>query len=526
MRCGCDAAERRGWRIVVVAFVLDALSLGGRGLFSVTLLYFEEMWSWERNTSSALNSLVHILIALSTIVNGHIADKCPARVTLGCGLVYLAVCYGLIATMKASWHAWLVYGVMTGWAWGALNLNVFSVAVVNALPERQHSLAVGIANTGSTFGMMALVPLFDAFAARRGWREGYVVLAAAVALLAVVAFFMLRSPGGAASSVVPAPSSAGVGIKSSDQSQRPIGAADPNCADAAAFDADAAGVADASFAPGSGGAITAEAAAAPPPPPPPLAAKLCTLFTSRAYWLLSLAFVICGITTTGFIETHIVALAVSRGDDASVGAIAFSVLSACNGVGMILAGWLADRVSRTLTLCGIFALRGLSFLVLLWSTSRAALLGFAILFGIVDYSVVPPVISLVGSHAGQHTVGLGGASPDGRTSTAHARQNSPKRAIPQAGHLPDPIYIIPAPVLSLLSSAAYRFPRHPMCLPLARLHSPACRSAEVPPVPVSVPVPVPVPVSVLVLVCSARPDSWHLAGVAFACGCRWCVDGW
>ena len=39
--------------------------------------------------------------------------------------------------------------------------------------------------------------------------------------------------------------------------------------------------------------------------------------------------------------------------------------------------------------------------------SEAALFVFAALFGLVDYSVVPPVISLVGSVAGQHTVGLG-----------------------------------------------------------------------------------------------------------------------
>ena len=39
---------------------------------------------------------------------------------------------------------------------------------------------------------------------------------------------------------------------------------------------------------------------------PPLKAKLATIFSSKVNWIITYAFVVCGITTTGFIETHIV----------------------------------------------------------------------------------------------------------------------------------------------------------------------------------------------------------------------------
>ena len=46
--CACDRSERHGWSIVAIAFLVDALALGGRGIFSVALLYFEAEWAWER----------------------------------------------------------------------------------------------------------------------------------------------------------------------------------------------------------------------------------------------------------------------------------------------------------------------------------------------------------------------------------------------------------------------------------------------------------------------------------------------
>ena len=50
MNAGCcahDPQERRGWLILLVAFLADALGLGGRGLFSFMILYFEAEFGWD-----------------------------------------------------------------------------------------------------------------------------------------------------------------------------------------------------------------------------------------------------------------------------------------------------------------------------------------------------------------------------------------------------------------------------------------------------------------------------------------------
>lgn len=88
--------------------------------------------------------------------------------------------------------------------------------------------------------------------------------------------------------------------------------------------------------------------------------------------------------------------------------MAYGVLSAVNLFGMILAGWLSDRMNRQFLLASIYILRALTF-VLLSNVPGAGietLFLFSVLFGVVDYSTVPVTVSLVASHVGQRVMGL------------------------------------------------------------------------------------------------------------------------
>ncbi len=62
---------------------------------------------------------------------------------------------------------------------------------------------------------------------------------------------------------------------------------------------------------------------------------------------------------------------------------------------MILAGYLTDKISRKAILILIFSLRALSYVLLHFCESLMMFLLFAALFGLADYSVVPPVVSLL-----------------------------------------------------------------------------------------------------------------------------------
>lgn len=127
-----------------------------------------------------------------------------------------------------------------------------------------------------------------------------------------------------------------------------------------------------------------------------------------AFHLLFWSFLICGFTTTGVIETHLLPFASFCGFPPIPSAAAYGILSAVNLAGMITAGWLTDRVNRPLLLAAIYLLRSLTFWILssLPGSSIETLFMFAILFGAVDYSTVPVTASLIASHVGIKVMGL------------------------------------------------------------------------------------------------------------------------
>ena len=97
----------------------------------------------------------------------------------------------------------------------------------------------------------------------------------------------------------------------------------------------------------------------------------------------------------------------SAGSGRSPSASAFGILSAASMVGMVLVGWLTDRMNRPLLLGTIYLLRGLTFILLVYvGADYGALVGFSVLFGLVDYSTVPVTASLVASHIGLRVMGL------------------------------------------------------------------------------------------------------------------------
>jgi len=356
-----------GVAVVACAFITDALALGARSFFPVVLETWEEEFGWSRSRVSGARALMYAAQGVVTPIAGHYMDIMDARSALAGGLAYLSTTLLLTSFIAHDWQMWLVFGVMGGTAFGCLNLNVFAAAITRYVEPRHRGAATGIATSGSTFGQLLLVPLFALLVSRsdaNGWRRGYQIAAAAAAAMAFASHRVLA----------------------------------PQLQAEAKAEAPAAAAAAAAVAPG----------AASPPTAPSAPQKLRVLLRSRDYWALGLAFFICGVTTTGFIESHIVALCTHRGHSTTDGALVFGVISALNGIGMIGAGWLSDRYSRTALLAAIYAGRALAYVALRFgASSRAELLLFAVLFGLVDYSVVPPTVSLVETHFGANVVGLG-----------------------------------------------------------------------------------------------------------------------
>lgn len=135
---------------------------------------------------------------------------------------------------------------------------------------------------------------------------------------------------------------------------------------------------------------------------PPLPARearevgtpLMAMARERRFWLLLVPFFVCGYTTTGMIETHLIPFALDHHVPVTTASAALATLAGFNIVGVLVAGVLTDRLDRGKMLGLIYALRALTLVILPFVTDATGLFIFGALFGVADFSTVPPTTSL------------------------------------------------------------------------------------------------------------------------------------
>jgi MFS family permease len=167
------------------------------------------------------------------------------------------------------------------------------------MPPHIQGMATGIATAGSTFGQFVVIPVFALIVEEYGWRSGHVASGVVMLCMVPLALYLL-APHRVPSHVEDAAKS-----------------------EAAVHDTPAQ-------------ELPRQYLSEPSPSPElSVCAKLRALYSSRMYVLLTVSFFCCGVTTTGFLESHLVTLAVEEGFSMNQGAIAFGVVSASNGCGMV-----------------------------------------------------------------------------------------------------------------------------------------------------------------------------------------------
>ncbi|NNF62812.1 MAG: MFS transporter [Acidimicrobiia bacterium] len=121
---------------------------------------------------------------------------------------------------------------------------------------------------------------------------------------------------------------------------------------------------------------------------------ISTMFRERRFWLLLIPFFICGYTTTGMIETHLIPFALDHHVAQTAASAALATLAAFNVAGVLIAGVLTDRIDRGKMLGWIYLMRAATLLILPFVTNATGLFVFGALFGVADFSTVPPTTSL------------------------------------------------------------------------------------------------------------------------------------
>jgi sugar phosphate permease len=343
------------WTVLALCFFAILCAQGVRLSFGAFVRPWEEAFGASRGSIALIGSLSFLVYGGSQPFVGRAVDRFGIRRVLALSTLVVAAGLALSAAAQSTWQLALTYGVIASLGFGGASGVAASVAVTYWFTARR-GLAFALVEAGFGAGQLLLVPTALFVVSAAGWRA--TLLGGASLLAAVVAPVLWRR----------------LRDRPEDIGLEPIG--------------------------GPLATVAADPASRAP------AVGLRGLARSRGFWLLAAPFFVCGITTTGFVDTHLIPLAQDRGIPSGTTGLAVALLAAANVSGILASGPLADRVDSRLLLAALYGTRGLSFVVLALLVSGPALVGFAMLFGLVDFSVVAPTQSLAARYVEPRTVGL------------------------------------------------------------------------------------------------------------------------
>ena len=350
-----------GWMMVGVTFLTALITAGTVGAPGVFIVPLQQEFGWTTAEISSALSIRFVLFGLMAPFAAALLNRYGLRnMTLTALLVVVS---GLIASlfMTKIWHLMLLWGVVIGIGTGMTALVLGATIAARWFVARR-GLVVGILTASVATGQLAFLPLLAALTDHYGWR---IALGLVCVMLGIAAFAVLMI----------------MRDRPSDLGLRPFG--DEGT----------------------------EPLPAPPPSTAPIvAAALGTLrdvSKSRVFWILFATFFICGASTNGLIQVHLIPMCFDYGIPQVQAASLLAAMGIFDFVGTIVSGWLSDRYDNRWLLFWYYGLRGLSLLFLPFTDfSFYGLSVFAMFYGLDWIATVPPTVRLTAQRFGPERANL------------------------------------------------------------------------------------------------------------------------
>jgi MFS family permease len=350
-----------GWVMVGVTFLAALISAGSVGAPGVFIVPLQKEFGWSNAEISSALSIRFILFGLMAPFAAALLNRYGLRnVTLAAQLVVVAGLVGSLFMTKV-WQLWLLWGVVIGIGTGMTALVLGATIAARWFVARR-GLVVGILTASVATGQLLFLPLLAAITEQAGWR---VALGLVCAMLGIAAFAVLMV----------------MRDRPSDVGQRPFG----------------------------------DTGTEPLPAPPPnntpiMAVALGTLrdsSKSAVFWILFATFFVCGASTNGLVQVHLIPMCLDFGIPQVQAASLLAAMGIFDFFGTIISGWLSDRYDNRWLLFWYYGLRGLSLVFLPFSDfTFYGLSLFAIFYGLDWIATVPPTVRLTAQRFGAERANL------------------------------------------------------------------------------------------------------------------------
>jgi MFS family permease len=332
-------------QVLLCGALIVTLSMGIRHGFGLWLQPLTMERGWTRETFAFAMAVQNLTWGVAGLFTGMVADRFGAfRVLVACGAIY-AVGLVLMALAPAPWAFAASGGVLVGIAQAGTTYGVIYGVIGRNVPAAKRSWAMGVAAAAGSFGQFLMVPVESGLIGGLGWQGALYALAAA-ALVIVPLAAGLREPG---------------------------------------------------FA---GGAAR---------PQQSIAQALHEAFGYRSFQLLMAGYFVCGFQVV-FIGVHMPSYLKDKGLGPEVATMALALIGLFNVFGTFVAGVLGAHLPKRLILAAIYVLRALAIVVFLavpltpWSVYL-----FSAAMGLLWLSTVPPTNAVIAQIFGvQYLSTLGG----------------------------------------------------------------------------------------------------------------------
>jgi MFS family permease len=348
------------WLVAAVGFVTLITAAGFRSTTGILIVPLQNEFGWSRATIGVAAAINLVLYGFGGPFSAAMVERFGLRrITIG-ALLCVSAGSSLTVLMTAPWQLDILWGVVNGFATGAVSVPLAAIIANRWFAERR-GLVTGVLTASSATGQLIFLPILATIVTHWGWRyASFTVAIVAIGIVLPLVALVLRD-------------------RPSDIGALPFGATEPD----------------------------------PPPRPAgnPFVSAVDGLRgarTSPAFWLLAGSFFICGLSTNGLIGTHLIPAAMDHGLGEVAAAGLLATIGVFDIVGTTCSGWLTDRYDPRLLLFWYYALRGLSLLALPYvlGSPHVGLILFVVFYGLDWVATVPPTVALTAEIFGRERVGV------------------------------------------------------------------------------------------------------------------------
>lgn len=347
-------AGRRG--ALAAGFVVLFVGTGVNFAFGILFKSILAELGGDRSTLALAATASLLVNAAGQPAFGLLVDRFGPRRVMLASMALMTFGTAIVSLAHAPWQFIALYGVVAAVGYTGCGILPVSIHVSRWFPE-ERGFVSAVAACGFSLGHLAFTQAAAHVAAVVGWRETYLLLAAALTITIGVLIFTLRDAPPA--TAAPAP-------------QRP--------------------------------------GAAPEPRPAEPSLDRGAALRTPAFWAMTLGLMGCGFTDF-LMTTHLPPYTTDLGMAPAVAANAVSLWAAANVLGILTAGAVATRVGTRGALVLTYGVRAASLFYLPLVREPWQLYVFAALFGATFFTTAPLASTLVGQLFGPaHHGAIFGAS--------------------------------------------------------------------------------------------------------------------